>query len=74
MDSFTVDIALDEAWLEAALKTAKSGKIVRATVVITDAGPNAKYKAAVLGGGDCEYIVCSVAGDFTKEPAWQGVV
>jgi len=72
MNVFTVDICLDQAWLEAALATAKAGKIVRATVVISDAGPDAKYKAAVLGGGDCEYMVCSVAGDFTEERAWRG--
>jgi hypothetical protein len=72
VDRFSVDITLDELWLEAALKHVREGGIARVTVVITDAGPKCRYKAAVLGGGDVEYLVAAMAGDFIQEPAWRG--
>jgi hypothetical protein len=71
-DAFTVDVPLDEGWLVNALAAVRAGKIARVTVVIRNAGPKATYKARALGGGDAEYMVCSVAGDFTTEPAWEG--
>lgn len=72
MNDFTVDVSFDAAWLEQALATARAGKVVRMSVVIKDAGPQAKYAARCLGGGDHEYLVAAIAGDFTKDAAWLG--
>lgn len=71
-DVFTVDVPLEQEWLEAALASVKSGGIARVSVVIIDAGRQAKYKVRCLGGGEVEYMIASVAGDFTEEPAWWG--
>jgi hypothetical protein len=69
MNQFSVDVSFDEKWLVNALAAARRKELVRVTVVISDAGPNVKYKAAALGGGDAEYLVAAIAGDFTKESA-----
>lgn len=70
MNEFTVDIALETEWLEQALENSRKGKVARVSVVIVDAGPRVKYKARVLGAPDHEYMVVSMAGDYTNEPAW----
>ncbi len=71
-NTFTVDVSFDAAWLEAALESRRAGKLVRVAVVIRNAGPGVTYAAGAIGGGENEYLVASVAGDFTKEPAWRG--
>jgi hypothetical protein len=74
IDAFTVDIPPEVEWLKAALATAETGGIVRVSVVIRDAGNACTYKVKALGGGDAEYVICGVAGDFTEEPAWAGTL
>lgn len=71
-ECFTIDVCLSEEWLVNALEAFRKGKLVRVSVVIGNSGPNTTYKARAIGGGEGEYIIAAIAGDFTKEEAWRG--